>query len=146
VVAVNTDATKGITDRLRSLPISSLAVVGGRGLADLAFAVFGLAAVIACGLAIGWSWQDGLANAALAVVLLFALRFALIWAGIYLGLAAKDPQEVVAVQSPGLARGLPLQRLCRAVHHAHLAWHDRRMEPDLLDRHGSPRALRQFPV
>jgi ABC-2 type transport system permease protein len=79
MVAVNTDATKGITDRLRSLPISSLAVLAGRGLADLAFAVLGLAAVIACGL-------------------LLALRFALIWAGIYLGLTAKDPQAVVAIQ------------------------------------------------
>lgn len=98
MVAVNTDATKGITDRLRSLPISSLAVVAGRGVADLAFAIVGLAAVIACGLAIGWSWHDGLADAALAFVLLLELRFALIWAGIYLGLAAKDPQTVVAVQ------------------------------------------------
>jgi ABC-type multidrug transport system permease subunit len=31
-------------------------------------------------------------------VLLLALRFALIWAGIFLGLAARDPQAVVAVQ------------------------------------------------
>lgn len=98
MMAINADATTGITDRLRALPISSFAVVAGRALADLAFAVAGLAVVIACGLAMGWGWHDGLADAALAVVLLLALRFALIWAGIYLGLAAKDPQAVVAVQ------------------------------------------------
>jgi ABC transporter DrrB family efflux protein len=98
MIAVNADATSGITDRLRSLPIASLAVVAGRGLADMAFAVVGLAAVVTCGLAMGWSWHDGLADAALAVALLLALRFALIWTGIYLGLVAKDAQAVVAVQ------------------------------------------------
>jgi ABC-2 type transport system permease protein len=98
MVAVNTDATKGITDRLRSLPISSLAVIGGRCAADMTFALLTLTGMIVCGLAIGWSWHEGLADAGLAVVLLLMLRFALVWVGIYLGLAVKDPQAVVAVQ------------------------------------------------
>jgi ABC-2 type transport system permease protein len=98
MVAVNTDALKGITDRFRSLPISSLAVVAGRCLADMLYSLLGLAAVLACGLAIGWTWSDRLGDAALAVLLLLALRFSLVWLGIYLGLMAKDPQAVVAIQ------------------------------------------------
>jgi ABC-2 type transport system permease protein len=98
MVAVNTDALKGITDRFRSLPISSMAVVAGRCLADMLYSLLGLAAILACGVAIGWQWSDGLGDAAVAVVLLLALRFALVWLGIYLGLVARDPQAVVAVQ------------------------------------------------
>ena len=42
MTAVNADAAKGVTDRFRSLPISSAAVVLGRCIADMINSVVGL--------------------------------------------------------------------------------------------------------
>lgn len=98
MLAVTVDATRGITDRFRSLEMSPVAVVGGRSVADMLNAVLGLAVMIAGGLAIGWRWRDGFGSALHAVALLLLLRFALIWVGVYLGLMVKGPEAVVAVQ------------------------------------------------
>lgn len=95
---ISTDAARGITDRFRSLPIASSAVVTGRAAADMLHATLGLTVMIACGLAVGWRWHDGAARALAAVGLLLLLRFALLWAGIYLGLATTNPEAVVAIQ------------------------------------------------
>jgi ABC transporter DrrB family efflux protein len=98
MTAIVTDAGRGITDRFRSLPMAGSAVVAGRGVADLLNAAVGLVVLMACGLAIGWGWHDGLTNGVAAVALLLWLRFALIWLGLYLGLVAGKPEAVVAVQ------------------------------------------------
>lgn len=98
VLAVVTDASKGVTDRFRSLPMASGAVLVGRSLADMAGAVVGLVALVATGLAIGWRWDDGLARATLAIGLLLLLRLAFVWVGIYLGLLLKTPEGAVVVQ------------------------------------------------
>lgn len=98
VVAVTSDKTKGITDRFRSMPISAAAVVLGRCMADMLNSVVGLMVMIVTGLLLGWRWHDGLAPALAAFGLLILLRFALLWFGVYLGLMAKGPESVVAVQ------------------------------------------------
>ena len=98
MTAVTTDAGKGVTDRFRSLPLSSAAVVLGRCIADLLDSIAGLAVLIGAGLALGWRWHEGPAAALAAVGLLLWLRFALLWTGIYLGLVAKGPQAVTMVQ------------------------------------------------
>ena len=98
VIAVTTDAAKGVTDRFRSMPISASAVVLGRCIADMLNSVVGLAIMIVAGLLLGWRWNDGLAAASSAIGLLLLLRFALLWIGIYIGLNAKGPESVVAVQ------------------------------------------------
>jgi ABC-2 type transport system permease protein len=98
MVAVTTDATRGVTDRFRSMPMAPSAVVAGRSLADMLNSGLGLAVMLACGLLVGWRWHGSLGAAALAVGLLLLLRFALLWVGVYLGLAAKSPEAVAAVQ------------------------------------------------
>jgi ABC-2 type transport system permease protein len=98
MVAVTTDAARGVTDRFRSMPMAPSAVVAGRSLADMLNSALGLAVMLACGLLVGWRWHDGLGRAALAVGLLLLLRFALLWVGVFLGLAAKSPEAVAAVQ------------------------------------------------
>lgn len=98
MTGVSTDAGRGVTDRFRSLPIHPAAVVLGRCLADMIHAVLGLLVLMAAGLALGWRWQDGIAGALAAVALLLALRFALLWVGIYAGLVAPGPETVAAVQ------------------------------------------------
>jgi ABC-2 type transport system permease protein len=98
MLAVTTDAAKGVTDRFRSMPISSLAVVLGRCIADMLNSLVGLAILVAVGLLLGWRWHAGLEAALAAVGLLLLLRFALLWMGIFMGLIAKGPESVVAVQ------------------------------------------------
>ncbi|GII61137.1 transport permease protein [Sphaerisporangium krabiense] len=96
--AVSADAARGVTDRFRSLPMAPSAVVTGRGVADMLNSAAGLAVMIACGLAVGWRWHEGPGAALAAVGLLLLLRFALLWAGIYLGLVLRNAEAVMALQ------------------------------------------------
>lgn len=98
MIAVTTDAAKGVTDRFRSLPISASSVVLGRCIADMLNSMVGLAIMIVAGLLLGWRWHGSLGAALAAVGLLLLLRFALLWVGIFMGLNAKGPEAVVSVQ------------------------------------------------
>jgi ABC transporter DrrB family efflux protein len=98
MIAVTTDASKGITDRFRSMPMAPSAVVMGRAAADMLNSLLGLVVMLGCGVLVGWRWHNGVGRALLAVGLLLLLRFALLWVGIYLGLVVKNPEAVMAVQ------------------------------------------------
>ncbi|WP_205699072.1 ABC transporter permease [Conexibacter sp. SYSU D00693] len=94
---IASDAERGITDRFRSLPISPVAVVAGRAMADMLNSIAGLAITIGVGLAVGWSWHGGTADALAALGLLLLLRFAFLWIGILLGLIAPSADAVNAL-------------------------------------------------
>ena len=96
--AIKSDVARGVTDRFRSMPMAPSAVVVGRSAADLLNAVVSLAALVLCGLAIGWRWHSGLAAALAAFGLLLLLRLAMLWVGIYLGLVVRGEGALVAVQ------------------------------------------------
>jgi ABC-2 type transport system permease protein len=98
MAAVSADVEKGITD-LRAMPMARAAVVGGRSLADMLSSVVSLAIMLACGLAVGWSFHAGAMNALAAVGLLLLLRFAFLWVGIVLGLMIRGPESIAAVWS-----------------------------------------------
>ncbi|MFD8491835.1 ABC transporter permease [Amycolatopsis sp. NPDC059657] len=96
MTAVTTDADRGVTDRFRSLPMSSSAVVAGRSIADILNSALDLTILIICGLAVGWSWHLGLGAALGGIALLLLLRLGFIWVGIYLGLILPSPESVSA--------------------------------------------------
>jgi len=96
--SVAVDASRGVTDRFRSLPMAASAVVAGRSVADLLNAVLGLLVMLTCGLLVGWHAHDGVGAALAAVGLLLLLRFSLIWVGVFLGLVVKGPDAVASVQ------------------------------------------------
>ncbi|WP_433301560.1 ABC transporter permease [Actinoplanes sp. CA-030573] len=96
--AVAADAQRGVTDRFRTMPISAASVVTGRSVADMLNAAAGLLVMIGCGLAIGWRWHNGAGDALSAVGLLLLLRYALLWLGIWLALAAGKPETLIALQ------------------------------------------------
>lgn len=98
MVAVSTDAARGVTDRFRSMPMAPSAVVVGRSAADMLNSTLGLAVMMVCGLIVGWRAHGGLGSTVAAIGLLLLLRFAVLWLGIYLGLVVKGPESVVAVQ------------------------------------------------
>ncbi|MEV0120752.1 ABC transporter permease [Streptomyces sp. NPDC050703] len=91
-MAVVTDASKGVIDRFRSMPMAPSAVASGRGLTDLVVACAELTILAATALAIGWRSSAGIADTALAFALLLLLRFSLIWVGVYLGLVVPTPE------------------------------------------------------
>ena len=99
MVAVVTDAQRGITDRFRSMPMAPSAVLVGRAVADLTISAIGLAVLMLAGLAIGWRIDAGPLAVAGAVGLLLLLRFAMLWVGIYLGLLARGTGPVTAAQA-----------------------------------------------
>lgn len=98
MAAITQDAKRGLTDRFRSMPISSVAIPLGRSAADLTNSAVQLAVLVVGGLLVGWRIEDGLANAALAIALLLWLRFAILWIGIYLGLVLRGEGSLAAVQ------------------------------------------------
>lgn len=98
MTAMAEDAKRGITDRFRSLPLSSTSVALGRAIADLASSALSLGVLMLGGLLIGWRPTTGPAEIVLAVVLLLWLRFALLWLGIFLGLSFRSAGATTAVQ------------------------------------------------
>jgi ABC transporter DrrB family efflux protein len=99
------DLQKGLVDRFRSLPMSRLAVLLGRTLADLVRNVLTVVVMLAVGLAVGFRPQGSGVDwvAALALLLLFSFSFS--WIGATIGLAVGN---VEAVQAAGFLWLFPL--------------------------------------
>lgn len=94
-IAVVTDASRGVIDRFRSMPIASATLLAGRGIADVLAAVVDLALLVVMGLLVGWRWHNGLDQFLLALGLLLLLRMAFTWIGIYLGLLVRSPEAAM---------------------------------------------------
>ncbi len=90
--AVVLETTKGVTDRFRSMPMASSAVVTGRGVGDLIAASLDLIVLALTALVIGWRSDGGLLGTLAAFGLFLLLRFALIWIGILLGLLVPNEE------------------------------------------------------
>ncbi|MEU1910455.1 ABC transporter permease [Streptomyces hygroscopicus] len=98
VLAITQDLNRGVIDRFRSMPMARSAVLAGRSVLDMLQSTLGLLVLIGVGLAMGWRWHGGPGDTLLAVGLLLWLRFAMLWLGIFLGMAAGRPEMVQAVQ------------------------------------------------
>lgn len=94
------DSERGITNRLRAMPMSRVAILGGGCLAAMVNAVINFTVMVGMGLVVGWSWHDGFVNALLAVLLLLLLRFSVLWIGIWVGL------QISSIESAGNISGL----------------------------------------
>jgi ABC-2 type transport system permease protein len=89
---VATDASRGVMDRFRSMPVARSAVPFGQTGADAVHGALGLVIMAAAGLAVGWRAHRGIAPTAEAFLLLALMRYALSWAGCYLGLVVRNEQ------------------------------------------------------
>lgn len=98
MLAITTDASRGVADRFRAMPMHSGAMLLGRSMADMASSGVGLVVMTGAGLALGWRWERGFVPALAAYGLLLLLRFGLLWLGVYAGLKASGPEAVAAVQ------------------------------------------------
>ena len=94
-IALNTDLTKGVVDRFRSLPIWRPAPLVGALLGDSVRYVIGGTVIIVLGVILGYRPSNGVPGvvAALGMVVLFA--FGLSWVFTVLGLLMRAPNAVM---------------------------------------------------
>ncbi|MFF4033368.1 ABC transporter permease [Streptomyces sviceus] len=100
------DVHRGVTDRLRTLPISRAAVPLGQSVADVVVTAAGLVPFLLVALAVGWRVEESALRAAGALALLLLFRFATTWIGVFLGLLTGS--EEAAGQLGGATFVLPL--------------------------------------
>ncbi|MCW6009490.1 ABC transporter permease [Micromonospora sp. CPCC 205371] len=91
---LNTDLTKGVFDRLRSLPIARWAPLAGRILADQVKQAWSIFLLLVVGMILGFRIGTNLAGLLAAVALLLAFALAFSWVSVLVGVMAKDPERV----------------------------------------------------
>jgi ABC transporter DrrB family efflux protein len=104
-VGLSEDLSKGIVDRLRSLPIAPSAVLVGRTLSDLARNVVSVALMIGVGLLVGFRPTESVAQFIAAIALLLAFAYVFSWISATIALLVRDPETA---QGAGFAWVLPL--------------------------------------
>lgn len=97
MVRVATDASRGVMDRFRSMPMARSAVPFGQTGADLITGLLSLAIMVGAGLVVGWQPHRGLVPTAQAFLLMIVLRYALSWIGVYAGLAVNNDEVADAM-------------------------------------------------
>src|SRR5258708_5251877 len=92
---LNTDISKGVFDRFRSLPIWRPAVLVGMLLADTVRYLVASVVIISLGLALGFRPHGGPLGVAAAVALLLVFAFSLSWVWTAVGLRMPTPEAVM---------------------------------------------------
>jgi ABC-2 type transport system permease protein len=96
-VTLNTDITKGVFDRFRSLPVWRPSALVGALLADTVRYTLASVMILALGLALGFRPDGGVAGVALAVAVLLVFAFSASWIWTALALVLRTPQSVMGV-------------------------------------------------
>jgi ABC-2 type transport system permease protein len=95
--ALNTDISKGVFDRFRSLPIWRPAVLVGMLMADTVRYVMASAVIIVLGIILGFRPDGGVLGVLLAVALLLVFAFSLSWVWTAVGLKMPTPEAVLQI-------------------------------------------------
>ncbi|HEU0248020.1 MAG TPA: ABC transporter permease [Gaiellaceae bacterium] len=101
-VALNTDATTGVVDRFRSLPISRPSPLIGAVLGDSVRYLIGASVIVALGVALGYRPEAGFPGVLMAVALVVAFAFGLSWLFGAIGLLMRAPRAVSAAGNMAL--------------------------------------------
>jgi ABC-2 type transport system permease protein len=94
-VALNTDLTKGVVDRFRSLPIWRPAPLVGALLGDTVRYLVGATVIVVLGLALGFRPDGGAVGVLAAMGLVIVFAFGLSWVFTTLGLVLRSPNAVM---------------------------------------------------
>lgn len=104
-VGLAEDLSKGMIDRFRSLPMSRLAFLTGRVIADTARYVILIALMIAVGSVMGFRFENEVFPVLAGVLLIILFGIALTWVGIFIGISVRD---VETAQVAGFVWVFPL--------------------------------------
>ena len=94
-IALNTDLTKGVVDRIRSLPIWKPAPLVGSLLGDSVRYVLAGTVIIVLGLALGFRPEAGVVGVVAALALVVVFAFGLSWVFTTMGLLLRSPNAVM---------------------------------------------------
>jgi ABC-2 type transport system permease protein len=94
-VALNTDLTKGVVDRFRSLPIWRPSPLIGAVLGDSVRYLFGATVIIVLGLVLGYRPEAGWVGVVAAAALVIVFSFGLSWVFTTIGLLMRAPNAVM---------------------------------------------------
>lgn len=95
-VALNTDATSGVVDRFRSLPIPRPSPLIGAMLGDSVRYLVGASVIVGLGVALGYRPEAGPLGIITVVALVVAFAFGLSWFFAAVGLLMRAPRAVSA--------------------------------------------------
>ncbi|GGO83588.1 ABC transporter permease [Wenjunlia tyrosinilytica] len=93
-IGLNTDLTKGVFDRLRSLPIARIAPLLGRVVADTIKQVWSLALMFGLGVLLGFRFHTSVGSVLAGVGLLLLFTLSMAWMAVLIGMVASDPEKV----------------------------------------------------
>jgi ABC-2 type transport system permease protein len=96
-VTLNTDVTKGVVDRFRSLPIWRPAPLVGAVLGDSVRYLVAATVVVALGIALGFRPDGGVAGVLAAMLLVVVFSFGLAWVMTTAGMLLRAPNAVMNV-------------------------------------------------
>lgn len=99
-VGLSTDVRSGLLVRFRTLPMSRIAVLAGRTLADLTRNLVVIAVMIGVGFAAGFRSPHGAGPIFAALGLVVAFAYAISWGFAALGLRVSDPEAAQAACVP----------------------------------------------
>ena len=94
-VALNTDLTKGVIDRFRSLPVWGPAPLVGALLGDAVRYVIGGTVIVVLGVVLGFRPEAGITGVIAAMALVIVFAFGLSWVFTTLGLVLRSPSAVM---------------------------------------------------
>jgi ABC transporter DrrB family efflux protein len=95
-IALAQEATKGVIDRFRAMPMARSAVLAGRLLADSIRMLIVILVIIGVGYAVGFRFQNGVLGAVGMVLLAEAFGITICAVSAFVGLAIKDEESVQA--------------------------------------------------
>jgi len=104
-VGLAEDLSKGMIDRFRSLPISRLAFLAGRVIADATRYAILIALMIAVGSIMGFRFENGVLPVLAGIALIILFGIALTWVGVFIGISVRD---VETAQVAGFVWVFPL--------------------------------------
>ncbi len=99
-VAVNTDMTRGIINRFRTMAIARVSVLTGHVSGSVIQTVTSAALVTGLAVAMGFRPTASAAGWIAATALIVAVAFALTWVSVALGLMAKTPENASNLPTP----------------------------------------------
>jgi ABC-2 type transport system permease protein len=94
-VSLNTDMTKGVVDRFRSLPIWPAAPLVGAVVGDSVRYVLAGTVVVIVGVILGYSPEGGVDGVIMAMALVVLVAFGLAWVFTTVGLLMRSPNAVM---------------------------------------------------
>ncbi|MBA3420489.1 MAG: ABC transporter permease [Thermoleophilaceae bacterium] len=94
-VSLNTDVTKGVVDRFRSLPVWKPAPLVGAVLGDCVRYAVGATVVVLLGLAMGYRPEAGIAGVLAAILLVIVFASGLAWIFTTVGMLMRSPSAVL---------------------------------------------------